>query len=114
MNRRDFLLLRAKPGTRTIEVSCERLYMRYQDLQLASGSDAEAGALQYDPSFGEPPAVFERRTPEEFFADLERQLRSADVVTLVGEEWLQPEELRANVHALVAHLQRDGVRVVWC
>ena len=87
MNRRDFLLLKREPARRIAELSCEQLYMRVVDTQLVS---AEAGNLSGDEPFeGEPPAVFDTRTAEQVFADLERDLRGVDVVRVVGTEWLQ-------------------------
>jgi hypothetical protein len=110
MNRRDFLLCRPNASTHAVEISCERLYMRYLDLQSAS-DPAPPNIEPYDWALGEPAAVLERRTVEQFFADLEDQLRSADLVTFANEEWLGPDPLRASVDALAARLRAHGVRV---
>jgi hypothetical protein len=84
--------------------------MRYLDLQSTS-DPAPPNIEPYDWTLGEPAAVLERCTVEEFFADLEQQLRSADLVTFANEEWLRPESLRTSVDALAARLRAHGVRV---
>ena len=57
MNRRDFLLFRTEGRTKTVELSCERLYMLYVDTRNTPGT--EGVDEQHD---GEPPARFELRT----------------------------------------------------
>src|SRR5258708_7822201 len=81
MNRRDFLLFKRATGQPIAELSCQRLYMRVVDAQLAS---AQVGDYEGD---GEPPAVFETRTTEQVFADLERDLREVDFVRVLDAEW---------------------------
>jgi len=102
MNRRDFLLFKPATGRRIAELSCERLYMRVIDTQLVS---ARAGDEQSD---GEPPAVFETRTTEQVFADLERDLRDVDLVRVIGAEWLGSPELKRRLDAVLSAFRAAG------
>jgi hypothetical protein len=104
MNRRDFLLF--KPGTRRIaELSCERLFMRVVDTQRVS---APADDELRD---GEPPAVFEPRTADQVFADLERDLRGVDLVRVTGSEWLGEPDLKGRLEAVLRTFRAAGGRV---
>ena len=109
MNRRDFLLLKREPALRIAELSCEQLYMRVVDTQLVS---PEAGNLSGDePVEGEPPAVFDTRTAEQVFAELERDLRGVDVVRVVGTEWLASSELKGPVESILTAFRAAGGRI---
>ena len=105
MNRRDFLFLKREPARRVAELSCERLYMRVVDTQLVS-AQADDG-----PGEGEPPAVFETRTTEQMFADLERDLRGVDLVRVVGAEWLVAPELKGRLESVLRAFRAAGGRV---
>ena len=106
MNRRDFLFLKREPTRRIAELSCERLYMRVVDTQLVS-----AQARGDDPGEGEPPAVFETRTTEQVFADLERDLRGVDLVRVAGAEWLVAPELKGRLESVLRAFRAAGGRV---
>ena len=109
MNRRDFLFLKREPTRRIAELSCERLYMRVVDTQLVS---AQPGDLSGDePVEGEPPAVFDTRTTEQVFADLERDLRGVDLVRVVGAEWLVAPELKGRLESVLTAFRAAGGRV---
>jgi hypothetical protein len=105
MNRRDFLFLKREPARRIAELSCERLYMRVVDTQLVS-AHADDG-----PGEGEPPAVFDTRTIEQMFADLERDLRGVDLVRVVGAEWLAAPELKGRLESVLRAFRAAGGRV---
>ena len=105
MDRRDFLLFKRAAGQRVAELSCERLYMRVVDTQLVS---ARAGDELGD---GEPPAVFETRTTEQVFADLERDLRGVALVRVIGAEWLASPELKRQLDAVLSAFRAAGGRV---
>jgi hypothetical protein len=105
MNRRDFLLFKRAAGQRIAELSCERLYMRVVDTQLVS---ARAGDELGD---GEPPAVFEARTTDQVFADLEHDLREVDLVRVMGAEWLGSPELKRRLDAVLSAFRASGGRV---
>ena len=57
MNRRDFLTLRTKGQRRIVELSCERLYMRYADARSGVGRWAPPAPIgKNQPAWeGEPP-----------------------------------------------------------
>jgi hypothetical protein len=111
VHRRDFLLLRQPAAPRVIEISCERLHMSYLELQAATNQDTRADE---ELSFEEPPSVLPRREIDEWLGDLEAQLSGAEIIKVVGEEWLQPEALRVRVDALLASLSRRGVLIQRC
>jgi hypothetical protein len=86
LERRDLLLLRTGRGE-TVELSCERLYMRFVD--------AEAHG-----------------TTEKLFEWLARELRSARTVTLKHTEWLAHEDLSCNVERILSRVTERGGQVV--
>ena len=106
MNRRDFLLFRTEGRTKTVELSCERLYMLYVDTR--NTPETEGADEQHD---GEPPARFELRTARQLFDDLARDLREADVLRITHSEWLAEEEFRREVDALADTVRARGGRV---
>lgn len=75
VNRRTFLVAAARPR-RVLEVSCERLYIKYLDASTAG------------------------RVPQ-FLAELERDLANADEVRLTRREWLTREDFRDQVGPLL-------------
>ena len=106
MNRRDFLLFRPDGSKKTVELSCERLYMHYRDAQMA---ELPADAPPADG--GEPPARFDRRSPRQLFEALAIDLRDVDVVRVTQPEWLAAEDFRREVESLAATLRARGARV---
>jgi hypothetical protein len=109
MNRRDFLLFRTEHQTRIVELSCERLYMRYLDSQATTGPVDEP--VSRDSWDGEPPAQLEARTTRQLFDDLDRELQSVDIVRVVDTDWLAREEFRREVELLISAVRARGGRV---
>jgi hypothetical protein len=107
VNRRDLLLLRVDAGTKVFELECERLYMRYLDARRP-GAPA---APRDDFELGEPEPHLAVESPRELFDGLRRDLDGADVLRVVGPQWLADAELRREVDALVAVLRARGGRV---
>lgn len=105
MNRRDFLLFRTEGHTKTVELSCERLYMRYVDARRMPEPDADAVVD------GEPPARFDRPSARQLFDDLAHDLREADLLRVTHTEWLAEEDFRREVTALVDAVRARGGRV---
>ena len=106
VNRRDFLLFRTAGSEKTVELSCERLYMYYRDAQI--------GELPPDPDVedGEPPARFAMGTTRQLFEDLARDLEHADVVRVTHAEWLAAaDDFRHEVERLAAAVRARGGRV---
>ncbi|HJN43528.1 MAG: hypothetical protein QGI10_07120 [Vicinamibacterales bacterium] len=111
MKRRDLLLLRTAEHDRVVELSCERLFMRYNDARAIGGQLGGAEGAGDAPWDGEPPTDIEERTCEELFQDLDRELRGADVLRVLDRNWLVGEELRQEVDALLAAFRARGGRV---
>jgi hypothetical protein len=106
MNRRDFLLFRAEGRLAVVELSCERLYMRYVDARQTAEPPADDIAAD-----GEPPARFERRSVRQLFDDIARDVRDADLVRITQTEWLAEEDFRREVTALADAVRARGARV---
>jgi hypothetical protein len=106
MNRRDFLLFRTDGRTKTVELSCERLYMQYVDARRTSEPDDDDATVN-----GEPPARFERRSVRQLFDDLAHDLGDADLLRVTDTEWLAQEDFRREVTALVDAVRARGARV---
>ena len=113
MNRRDFLMLTTRGRKRVLELSCERLYMRYSDARSGAGRREESGEVDADPRSweGEPPSEIETPTTDELFQVLERELSSADVLRMLDRDWLTDEAFRREVEARVDAFRRRGGRV---
>jgi hypothetical protein len=104
MNRRDFLSLRVGPRGQTVELSAERLFMRCLDSRV--GLDRSASDEVWD---GEPPAVLDRRTPDDLLRDVADHLRHASVLRIAGREWLANDLLQKPFDDLIsAFLARGG------
>jgi hypothetical protein len=106
VKRRDFLLFRTEGRTKTVELSCERLYMRYVDARRAPEADAAD-----DVADGEPPPRFERPGVRQLFDDLARDLDEVDIVRVTHSEWLADGEFSREVRALVDRVRGKGGRV---
>lgn len=107
MTRRDLLQLRVDAGTTVVELDCARLYLRYLDTrrpdpQMASWDD------HY---LGEPERVVTSKTTRELFDGLRDDLVGADVLRVVGPEWLADADVHREVVALVIAVRAKGGRV---
>lgn len=108
LNRRDFLRLRTQGRQRVVELSCERLYMRYTDAMREAAGGGVAAA-EPDPWIGgEPPARLDRPGLDELFAGLRRETRHAHLVRVHGSEWLPPGRLHDAVHAMLDECRARG------
>lgn len=111
VSRRDFLRLRVAEGRRVLELSCESLYMRYQDAR------SEAGRRQVSnhddlTGAGDAATGFAAPTPEALFAELERQLAAADELRVLEHDWLDGGAFGREVGARVEAFRARGGRVV--
>ena len=112
MKRRDLLLLRTEPAGRVAELSCERLYMQYQQTSLTMVRPGRADVLPTtELSEEEPSAVFDERTTRQLLGDVERELEEADVLRLVDTEWLAVDAFGRDVERVLASFRRRGGRV---
>jgi hypothetical protein len=87
LNRRDLLLLGISRKTRSVELSCERLYMKYCDSQLDNST-------------------------QELFERLEFELRGVDNLRLVDTAWLSCHVFRDRLEPLLNSVQARGGRVM--
>jgi hypothetical protein len=108
MNRRDFLSLHTGSRGRTVEVSCERLYLLCLDADISSeGHEAH----EHDVWEGEPAPVRDRRTPADVFERLGRELAEADAVKVFDRNWMAGGDLNERFEALLASFRARGGRV---
>ena len=91
------------------ELSCERLYMQYQHTRLTMDRAAQPPKSDMGEQWDdEPPAVFDERTTQNLFREVDRSLRNADVVRVVETEWLAVDAFRRDVEDLLAAFRRRG------
>lgn len=88
LNRRDLLLLGINRRIRPVELSCERLYMKYCDSQLDNST-------------------------QELFERLEFELRSVDNLRLVDTNWLTCQGFRDRLEPLLISLRARGGQVAY-
>ena len=113
MNRRDFLTLRTRGENRVVELSCERLYMRYADARSGAGGwepPPPIGAVQQAWE-GEPPTELRTQTTSELFEILERELAQADVLKVLDYDWVMGDEFGPAGEARVEAFRDRGGRV---
>ena len=122
IDRRAFLTLRTRGRERVMELSCERLYMRWSDARSAAGGVAIAAAASADAPVdraaaeqreweGEPPTEIITQTEEALWAELERGLAGSDEVVLGGREWLGDRVFARAVESRLAAFRERGGRV---
>ena len=99
MKRRDFLLMRTDDGERVAELSCEKLFMNYQDLNSGfQQSNEESGTLEdADWWAGEPSLSIHRADPETFFSSVFADLKGVSKVQVHDMEWLARESLGSEL-----------------
>jgi hypothetical protein len=88
LNRRDLLLLGISRRTRSIELSCERLYMKYCDSKLDDST-------------------------QELFERLEYELRSVDNLRLSDTNWLACQGFRDRLEPLLISVRARGGQVTY-
>jgi hypothetical protein len=85
LNRRD-LLLGINRRQRSVDLSCEWLYMKYCDTQLDN-------------------------TTQDLFDRLEFELRSVDTIRLVNTAWLTRQDFRDWLEPILISVRARGGRV---
>lgn len=113
MNRRDFLLLRTEGSSRIAELSCEKLFMHYQDLNSGFQQALEEAGTPGDADWwaGEPPLNISRVEPEHFFRDVLHQLDDIEKISVRDMEWLDQGDFRIRVETLLAAFKARGGEV---
>jgi hypothetical protein len=86
LNRRELLLLGINRRTRSVELSCEFLYMKYCDSQLDNST-------------------------QELFERLDSELRAVDHLVLVNTSWLASEPFREQLEPLLNSIRARGGQV---
>jgi hypothetical protein len=86
MNRRDLLMLGINRKIRPVELSCERLYMKFCDSRLDN-------------------------TTQELFERLELELRGVDDLRLVDTAWMASQDFRERLDPLLVTVRTRGGRV---
>jgi hypothetical protein len=109
MNRRDFLLLRREREARVVEISCQRLCMRYLDTLITGAEPTEGDAP--DVWGHEPRLVRQPRTTAQLFEAIAADLQEADVVRLLDPQWIKEGELSDELDRVVGEFKKRGGRV---
>jgi hypothetical protein len=113
VNRREFLKLRVRGRERVLELSCESLYMRYVDAQAGAGLArvAHEGMRHGVGWNGEPPLDVDAPTIEDLFSELDARLSTAQVLKVIGREWLSRGDFAREVESRIETFRRRGGRV---
>ena len=113
VSRRDFLTLRTSGTKRVLELSCEPLFMRYVDACSSVGvrGGGDASAADSFTVFGEPQTDIDLPTVQALFAELEGKLCDADVLRVMGREWLSDADFGRRVSACIDGFVSRGGRV---
>ena len=94
-----------------LELSCERLYMRWSDAHSRAGALEGGESDSTWPWEGEPTTQIETATPEQLLDELDRALAGADTLRLVEPEWLSDRAFAAEIEARVEAFAARGGRV---
>ncbi|MFM1896854.1 MAG: hypothetical protein RLZZ385_1928 [Pseudomonadota bacterium] len=109
MNRREFLLL-CGDDDKTVELSCEHLYMQFTDAHANERrGDSEQGSLNGAAWWaGEPPLEGQSPKLDALFQSLEKRLEDVDVLRVSNRSWLKDESFKARVYSLLTEFQSRG------
>jgi hypothetical protein len=88
LNRRDLLLLAINRKSRSTELSCERLYMKYCDSQLDNST----------------PNLFQRLAVE---------LQAVDKLTLLETSWMTCQDFKERLEPLLVSFRARGGKVTY-
>ncbi len=86
LNRRDLLLLGINRRQRSVELSCEWLYMKYCDSQLDNST-------------------------QDLFDRLEFELRGVDTIRLVDAAWLTRQDFKDWLEPILISVRARGGRI---
>jgi hypothetical protein len=86
INRRDLLLLGINRRQRSVNLSCEWLYMKYCDAQLDNYT-------------------------QDLFDRLESELRSVDTICLLETAWLMRQDFKDWLEPILADVRSHGGRI---
>jgi len=107
MKRRDFLRFRSDGGQRIVVLSCQRLYMCYNDCRHMD-SNEEIPLDGSDWWSGEPPMAVESVSPQQLFADIAAEIATADVLVLDERDWMSDREFADHMNRLLTDWRAQG------
>ena len=113
ISRRAFFTLRGRASKRVLELSCERLYMRYVDARAAIGRAQAADRIETRPRAhaGEPALAVEAPTVDALFASLENELAQAQVLVVLESEWLTSRDFGRELEPRIEAFRKRGGEV---
>lgn len=113
MKRRNFLLLRLEGNECIADMSCEKLYMHFQDLNAGFQKGNEEAGTPDDAEWwaGEPSLFIESIDPEVFFSSVLEDLKEVDSIQVQDMEWLSQGEFRVRVETLLMAFKVRGGEV---
>ena len=117
MRRRDFLLVRTERASSVAELSCERLYMHYQqvravatgDIETSDADDWDEGATSVQWNSADRAVAW--GSVDALFRDVTRGLAGADELRLSGVQWLADVSFARRVRDVLDRFRRHGGRV---
>ena len=114
LDRRAFLRLTVRGKERVLDLSCERLYVRWVNARAGVGSAAGASfadGAAAPPCDGEPLLDVVVPGIDDVLAELDGRLQGAHVLRVSGREWLADEGFRGAVESRIEAFRRRGGRV---
>ncbi|MDD9890673.1 MAG: hypothetical protein OXU66_09825 [Gammaproteobacteria bacterium] len=115
MKRRDFLLLRVEGSDRVAELSCEKLFMHFQNLSAGYQQGNEEAGTPDDAEWwaGEPSLTIESIDPDSFFSSVLEDLKEVNLLQVQDMEWLAQGEFRVRVDTLLTAFKAGGGKVLY-
>ena len=113
MNRRDFLRLSSGEHGPVAELSCEKLFVHYQDLCAGfQQGKMEAGTAD-DAEWweGEPSISITRTNPDIFFHSVLEAISQSEKLLVLESEWLSDGDFRVFMDTLFAAFRARGGEV---
>jgi hypothetical protein len=112
MNRRAFLRLTVRGRERILDLSCERLYMRWVDALAGDARPIIDDGIGLRAEWeGEPPLDVVVQTPDALFAELEEHLAHVQILRMTGRQWLAGGEFGREVESRIEAFRQRGGRV---
>jgi len=110
MKRRDFLLFRTGAASSVAELSCERLFMHYQQASTVRGG---GDRLLESDAWDEESTSVQCGSVDRLFGKLTRELADADEVRVCGAAWLADARFAHYVRGVLDTFRRQGGRVTF-
>ena len=110
MNRRDFLLFRTEGEERIAELSCEKLYMHFADINAASKFGENESGISEDAEWwsGEPSVVVAGSDQKALFDSLLENISEADILIITDRQWLVEGKFSEFVTTLLQQFSAGG------